>query len=150
MSRDLSINKIAPHITSASVPGVYPAQEVPSFSPYISRSHEQHSGGQEDRDEAGRQQPGPAFPADTAGDDIKPEIFKLIAIPDFSGFLALAKGKESADLMYIIKSIRSKRGVTESMPISSTHIPDSKDFRMYLNTSAHFAAPKGEQFTGKM
>ena len=147
MSRDLSLNKIAPHLTSPSIQGMDKANPVQEFSPYVVDAEEKFS---EKDEQEKRESKSHTGKEKSAFAKRYPEIFKLIEIPDFAELFQLAVGKEDARLLVIIKNIREKRGVTALLPVSDKKETGVKETHTYQHTAKWFTTEKGHQFCGKM
>lgn len=147
MSRNQSINRIAPHLsTSFSSVKEVNNTDVPPFSPYFVQKADQD---QEEADQKAKQS-AKAAAKEIATEDGRPEIFTLVDNPDFSDIFALATGKDDSKLMLIVKKMRKERDVTSMIPISKAQKENQQNADLYLNTNTQLKYPKGEAFTGRM
>lgn len=146
MSRNLSINKIAPYLTSSFVQGVDKPDAASSFSPYMVHAKDQNS--KNKGDGQGREKKTNSENREDQDREYSyPEIFTLTALPVFSELFALSQGEEDFKLMFIVKKLRAERGVSDISEVKSS---TQKGIHTYLNGSYCFSASKGECFTGKM
>lgn len=146
MSRNQSINKIAPHINSSlsAVQGVNKTS-VPPFSPYAAQARDNESN-QERQDTSPQVET-----AEKSGSEKKqPEIFTLIANPDFSELFVLVPGKGDSTLLFTIKKMRRRRGVTSLIPLSDNHQESRLLTEKYHNMEQRIITSKGQTFAGSM
>ncbi|SMO59638.1 hypothetical protein [Fodinibius sediminis] len=152
MSLNQSINQIAPHQIVAPRIKRQKAHRVP-FSPHLNESDKKFTA----EEEAKQQEEADAFGVET--DENKesetgeaPEIFLLIANPDFRELGMLGAGDQDQFLTIIIKNARQQRGVTSQLPISRKQRDHNQitDERAYQHTNRYFRNPSGEEFQGRM
>lgn len=145
----MSINQIAPHITSSVVPGVTHVDALPSFSPYATRIKHDQSGGNNQQDNSRGQESAASASSKTKDESsAQPEIFKLVTGPSFADLFILSMGKSDRQFSHIIKTVRTDRGVTELVPLSNARQPSQKDVETYHKPGLYFSNPKGARFTG--
>jgi hypothetical protein len=138
MSRNQSINKLAPHI-STSLPGTEEKQtsHIPPFSPYYKQATDKQASANQQH---------------TSNDEKlenRPEIFTLVENPKLQDLFVLSNGDADAKLMLILKTIRTKRGINAMIPFSDSE-QVSKCAPAYKQTSRYFESVQSTSFVGKM
>jgi hypothetical protein len=144
MSLYQTINKIAPHVLAPNIKEGSQSKAAP-FSAYASRIKNNKKQG----NRKPNSKPDSSNEADNASANL-PEIFDLVASPDFSELFWLTSGKKGKQIMMSIKKVRKQRGVSKMIPVSDAKKDLYNECKSYLNTALHFTIPKGKKFTGTL
>lgn len=140
MSRDLSLNKIAPHHRAFSVAETDNANQISRF-PFPSVKDREHSSGEENSGSQENENNNSADCNRTA-EERYPEMFLLTENPDFLDLFHLGGEKKEAVLMLIVRKLRKQRGITDLLPVSNAELMNSEKTQFYRKSADWFTTHK--------
>lgn len=149
MSRDQSINRIAPHVYEPYLAGSSRAARVAPFSPYRQQKvHERAAGDHPKREQADAPSPQDSSAPGAATDE--PEIFTLIAGPDFGELFALWAHHPDPESFFTVKELRRDRGITGLVPVAEGLKHSPRQVQTYQSAQTYFKACDEDHFDGVM